>query len=93
MSSFPAFKILRKDEIDFARTMESLRVAYLVYCQSGGDQQTTVYAWISALKGADCQDSFKKMCLRNQMALDLLQQLERRTVEWPFDQTQARTRL
>jgi len=32
MSSFPAFKILRKDEIDFARTMESLRVTYLLYC-------------------------------------------------------------
>ncbi|TNV80561.1 hypothetical protein FGO68_gene16200 [Halteria grandinella] len=90
---------LSKEDSDFILTMEDLRVTYL---QISNERQfsgfhpgimTTVYNWISALKMVECADSFKKVCLRNQMAIDLLKQLQNRSIEWPFDQPQAHSRL
>lgn len=78
---------------DFAHTLESLRKTYLLVStnkQMPPQQMTCVYQWISALRSIECSGSYKKVCLRNQMALDLLAQLQfHRRIEWPFDQSQA----
>lgn len=79
----------QSSEADFFETLESLRRSYLVISKQQGmapQQLTCVYQWISALKSIECNKSYKKVCLRNQMAIDLLQQLQfQRKLEWPFD--------
>jgi hypothetical protein len=56
-----------------------------------------VYQWISALKSVDCRRQYRRVCLRNQMALDLLKQMRgfptTGGVEWPFSQGQAARRI
>lgn len=92
-----------KEEQDFFACVESLRQVYLQvsqqqqrqYSQETQQALSTVYQWISALKSVQCRQSFKKVCLRNQMAIDLLKQMEAvaggraKGVEWPFNEGKA----
>ena len=83
-------------DLDFYQTLEALRKTYLSVSQSQSlppSVLTNVYHWISALKSVECGLTHRRVCLRNQMAIDLLKQLQGRQIEWPFDQGQAQARM